>query len=358
MKRLFLPLLAVMLGSGCGWSQDMKTGKPLALARSFNTLPVVDPLTGNIGPVHDPAIARKPDGTYIVFSTDAVFMHDRQLLEMRCSADLKEWHGCGYVFDQMPDWIQTAFPQVRGLWAPDISFFHGMYHLYYAASTLGSQTSAIGVATNITLDAADPRYKWVDQGPVLTSSDQNTFNAIDPNVLVEPATDGKEPRVWLSYGSFWAGIFQQEIDPETGKLLPNAKQYHLAQQPDDRKGALEGASMLAHDGWFYLFASIGLCCEENIENDTYEEIVGRSHSVHGPFVAEDGRKLIKGGGGILLMGYENWLGTGGGTAWQSDDGKTALFTFHALNRSKGGAFELWVENMTWEDDWPVLRPLP
>ena len=117
--------------------------------------------------------------------------------------------------------------------------------------------------------------------------------------------------MWLSYGSFWNGIFQQELDPATGKLLPGATRYHLAQQPRDRQDAVEGAAMFAHDGWYYLFASVGLCCELPIERDTYQEIVGRSRSLHGPFVAEDGGKLLQGGGTILLTGDAHWIGPGG-----------------------------------------------
>ena len=78
----------------------------------------------------------------------------------------------------------------------------GKYHLYYALSTFGSRNSAIGLATNATLDPADPNYRWNDEGMVLRSfQEKDDWNAIDPNLVVE-----NENSVWLNWGSFWGGI--------------------------------------------------------------------------------------------------------------------------------------------------------
>ncbi len=69
----------------------------------------------------------------------------------------------------------TVVPDTKSCWAPDISYFNGLYYLYYACSTFGSNHSVIGLATNPTLDPAAPNYKWEDQGLVLksVSSDKN-----------------------------------------------------------------------------------------------------------------------------------------------------------------------------------------
>jgi arabinan endo-1,5-alpha-L-arabinosidase len=316
-------------------------------------------MLGDMAPVHDPSIMRRADGSYIVYTTDLPFLNSPHFIAQRCSADLVTWAPCGYVFDTMPAWVTAQFPDAVGIWAPDISFFGGSYHLYYSVSTLGSQHSALGVATNVTLDPADPRYKWVDGGEVLASSAGADFNAIDPNVLVDSgsASTHGQKHVWLSYGSFWGGIYQQELDPSTGQLLPGSTRYNLATQPASLNNAIEGAAMVAHNGWYYLFASIGICCSIPIEQDTYRQILGRSRSVHGPFLAQDGKDMLQGGGTVLLTSDENWLAPGGGSLWQSADGSQTLLTFHALQRSQNGALDLWVEQVTWQNDWPVLQPL-
>jgi hypothetical protein len=53
---------------------------------------------------------------------------------------------------------------------------------YYAGSTFGTNSSVIGLATNVTLDATSRSYQWIDQGLVVQSKSTDNFNAIDPAV--------------------------------------------------------------------------------------------------------------------------------------------------------------------------------
>ena len=95
------------------------------------------PLSGDYAVTHDPSIA-KEGSTYYVFATTS--WPDKGQLPIRCSSDLTDWKLCGHVFDQIPAWIHEASPRTRELWAPDISFFNGTYHLYYAYSLFGTMT--------------------------------------------------------------------------------------------------------------------------------------------------------------------------------------------------------------------------
>ncbi len=189
--------------------------------------------------MHDPSIIR--DGsTYYVFSTDAPNQSGH--IPIRCSTDKLSWTACGYVFSSLPSWIPTAVPDATGIRAPDISYFNGAYQLYYAVSSFGSQVSAIGLATNVTLDQTSPNYKWVVQGLILQSTTGDDFNAIDPNIFVDSSGS-----VWLQYGSFWSGIFQQQIDPSTGKIMAGSPIHHLAERAssvpnDPRRSILSGSS--------------------------------------------------------------------------------------------------------------------
>jgi arabinan endo-1,5-alpha-L-arabinosidase len=350
MSAIALALLLTL--ADCGHS---RTAPPMRLATGYQSLPAVDPLQGNMVPVHDPAIIRRPDGTWLVLSTDIPFLHPQHFLEQRCSQDLVNWHGCGYIFPSLPGWVKRQYPGADGLWAPDISYFGGRYHLYYAVSLLGSQRSAIGQAVSNTLGAED---HWQDTGPILQSGPGEPFNAIDPYISVEPATATKPEKVWLTYGSFWGGIYQEEVDPKTGGLIPGGRRYHLARQPSDRHGAIEGAALIVHNGFYYLFASVGACCEIPIERDTYQEIVGRSRSMHGPFIDQQGRDLLQGGGSIVLTSDRHWLAPGGASLWQSPDRQQTLISFHALDRSHNGALYLWIMQVTWPANtggWPVLQ---
>lgn len=116
-------------------------------------------LAGSADPVLDPSIIRQ-GSTYYEFSTDAAGFPSSGHLPIHCSQDKVSWSLCGSMFpDAMPQWVTNNLPGIVGLWAPDISYFNGLYHVCYCGSTLGSNRTAIGLATNTTLDANDPAYK-------------------------------------------------------------------------------------------------------------------------------------------------------------------------------------------------------
>ena len=340
----FGSILAALLAlTSCG----MKRYQSLTLLEA--TPLVTNSLAGNTSPVHDPSIIRQ-NGTYYLFSSDPVHPIPGQYLPIRCSPDAIAWKPCGQVFTAIPAWITSAIPGIATLWAPDISYFNGVYHLYYAASTPGSQVSFIGLETNTTLDPTKPNYKWIDHGSVLASHPGDDFNAIDPNILVDTQ------HIWLTYGSYWTGIKQREIDPSTGQLLAsNPTRYDLAVRPGTPDDAIEGASLLQHGGYYYLFLSVDHCCENTTAQDNYKQIVGRSTSPNGPFLDATGADLTDGGGSILLEGNAAWIAPGGGTAYIDTASGTSMLVFHSLDMSNSAAPSLWVKSITWQNNWPYLN---
>lgn len=340
-----LVLLSVLLFlTGCAGP----AGAPVLSVLQANAM-LAPALLGTVTPVHDPSLIRQ-DHTYYVFSSDPAHPPPSHRLRIRCSGDKVHWSFCGQVFTALPAWIAAAVPGVNALWAPDISYFNGLYHVYYAASTAGSQTSVIALATNTTLNDTDPDYHWQDRGPVLISHPGEDFNAIDPNILVD--TDG---RVWLTYGSYWTGIKQREIDPASGKLFKEqTTRYDLAARPATPDHAIEGASLVHHGEFYYLFFSIDHCCEAKSEDDNYKEMVGRSNSPNGPFVDPAGHTLRNGGGSILLQSTNRWRAPGGGTAYVDAATGESLLTFHALDMDNAATSTLWVESISWASGWPLL----
>ncbi len=338
-------LLLILALTGCGPTRDSATFSLLEA-----TPLLVNTLSGSIAPVHDPSIFLQKE-IYYLFSSDPAVPESGKYLAIRCSSDKLTWKACGQVFTNIPAWVSAAVPGVRTLWAPDISFFCGIYHLYYSGSTSGSQTSVIGMATNTTLDAADPAYQWVDRGQVLTSQVGDDFNAIDPNILVD-----SDQRVWLTYGSYWSGIKQREIDPLTGTLLRlSPVRYDLATRPNTSEDAVEGSSLVHFGDFYYLFLSVDHCCLADTSQDNYKQIVGRSRSPNGPFLDANGSSLMDGGGSILLQGNPAWLAPGGGTAYIDSASGESLLVFHALHMAKGATPTLWVKSITWQDGWPSLN---
>ncbi|MGA3350556.1 MAG: family 43 glycosylhydrolase, partial [Candidatus Sulfotelmatobacter sp.] len=118
--------------------------------------PRVIGVTGDVEGTHDPSIA-KDGGSWYLFGTATEPKRDGEL-PVRCSQDLHRWSRCGYVLAGIPEWIQKESPETKELWAPDISYFDGQYHLYYAFSAFGKNTSGIALLTNKTLDPKDPQF--------------------------------------------------------------------------------------------------------------------------------------------------------------------------------------------------------
>lgn len=312
--------------------------------------PAMLSLEGDVDGVHDPVVIKHGD-TYYLFSTGG--RPGQGVIPIRTSNDLRRWSLAGYVFEKLPDWAVQEIPKARGAWAPDISYFNGKYHLYYSVSTFGSRNSAIGLATNRTLDPKSPDYKWVDEGMVLRSwEDRDDWNAIDPNLVIE-----SRDRIWLCWGSFWGGIKMRRIDPATGKLLETEPtMYSLASRPREKpiNGSVEAPFIIRRDDYWYLFVSFDFCCRG--AKSTYHIVVGRSQSVTGPYLDKAGKPMTEGGGSVVLEATTpNWRGPGHNAVLREPEAE--YLVFHAYHGETGRP-RLHISTIVWEDGWPRVAPLP
>ena len=296
---------------------------------------------GFIQRTHDPVIAREDD-TYYVFSTGS-------RLPFICSRDKVNWEFCGRVFEKNPAWVREVNPNLVDLWAPDISYFNDQWHLYYAASNFGSQNSAIGLATNVTLDPNSPDYNWVDHGIVLRSQPGDKWNAIDANLVID---ENGEP--WLAWGSFWQGLWMRKIDRATGLFDENdTNDYHLADRSTgpDNTAAIEAPFIVRRADKWYLFASFDQCCQ-GIDS-TYNVRVGRSDSLTGPYVDRAGVPMTEGGGTLILSAYGQWMGPGHNGMLIEDD--VYWMVYHAYDAKQIGIPKLRIESLSWDaEGWPSL----
>jgi arabinan endo-1,5-alpha-L-arabinosidase len=297
-------------------------------------------LTGQLG-VHDPSTIIKDGSRYYIYYTG-------NGVSSKYSNNLVSWQNGPRVFNPAPAWTTQEVPTNTGhLWAPDI-FKHGNeYRLYYSISSFGSQDSAIGLATNTTLNPSNPNYQWVDQGLVIDSEVGAAFNAIDPAIFHDDTTN----RMWMTFGSFWSGIFISELNPATGKPFSSAA-INIARNPVNPPNAIEAPFLHEHDGYYYLFVNWGNCCQG--VNSTYEIRVGRSTSPTGPFVTRNPRgATMLGGGGELFLGTEgNFIGPGHMSIFNEND--TDYFGYHYYSAANNGASRYNIEELAWTmDGWPI-----
>lgn len=283
--------------------------------------------------VHDPTMIRTSGG-YLLYSTHGY-------LEARTSTDRVHFTRAGSAFTSPPSWWRTYSPD-NDPWAPDISYQGGRYLLYYAVSSFGSNHSAIGLATSSTGRPGT----WTDQGVVHSSSTSSDYNAIDPDLLVDASG-----RWWLSFGSHWTGIRMIRLDPATGKQHPTDRtRYHLATRPDSPH-AVEAPDIVRHGGYYYLFASYDRCCAGT--DSTYKIKVGRSASPTGPYVDRNGRRMLDGGGTLLLETHGRHIGPGGQSVMRDSDGD--VLVYHYYDGADGGTPKLGVNLIGWDSaGWPYL----
>ncbi|ACZ43101.1 Arabinan endo-1,5-alpha-L-arabinosidase [Thermobaculum terrenum ATCC BAA-798] len=290
--------------------------------------------------VHDPSFI-EADGKLYVFSTGYEPVNDGTIMIRRSTGQIGMWELIGTVFDQIPQWIRDEVGDIPNLWAPDISFWRGKYHLYYAGSTFGTNHSVIGLATNVTLDPSSPDYEWVDEGLVFRSTPSDNYNAIDPELAID--ADG---HAWLAFGSFWDGIKMIQLDPDTGKPLAGGNIHSLASRGG---GPIEAPAITYHDGYYYLFVSFDFCCRG--VDSTYKIMVGRSQQITGPYVDKEGKHLLEGGGSLLLDSHGRFVGPGGEDVYAG--GGEYLLVHHYYDAHEHGAPKLQIRKLSWDGHgWP------
>lgn len=310
-----------------------------------STVPVGTILPTSQVPAHDPVMI-KEGPTFYLFCTGMG-------ISVWSSNDLRNWKKESPVFARPPQWAVDTIAGFRGhIWAPDISFHNGQYYLYYSVSAFGKNTSAIGVATNKTLNPASPDFKWTDQGRVIQSYPGKTpWNAIDPNLIV---TSGNQP--FLVFGSFWDGIKLVKLKADLlqpDEPLDGVTTIASRRKTDTGKGAnpIEAPFIIQRGDYYYLFASIDYCCQGS--NSTYKIIVGRSTSVNGPYLDKEGVELLRGGGTVFLQGNKDWYGVGH-NGFCAANGENYL-VYHGYDAADNGRSKLLIQKLRWEaDNWPLI----
>jgi arabinan endo-1,5-alpha-L-arabinosidase len=286
---------------------------------------------------HDPSTIVQCGEEFWVFATGSG-------VSSAHSKDLIHWQPGprGGIISAAP-WVQELVPDNRrnDFWAPDVIKVGDKYLLYYSASTFGRNVSAIGLATNPTLDPSDPAYHWSDQGMVVRSQRSDNFNAIDPAV-----TRDAEGGLWLAFGSFWNGVKLIQLDPNSGKrIAADSQVYSLA-----RNRQIEAPYVYYHDHFYYLFVNWGTCCRG--VNSTYNIRIGRSAKITGPYLDKEGRDMADNGGSLLLESEGPYIGPGHAGVVQANGKEWISFHYEAAGGRRSG---LAIRPLTWDAaQWPVV----
>lgn len=292
------------------------------MAENTYTNPVVD------YSLPDPSVIKGDDGYYYLYATE-----DIRNLPIHRSKDLVNWELVGTAFT---DETRPDFEPKGGLWAPDINKIGDKYVLYYSMSVWGGEwTCGIGCAV-----ADTPAGKFKDCGMMFRSNGINVQNSIDPFYIED---GGKR---YLFWGSFH-GIYGIELSDDGLKVKEGAKPVQVAGD------AYEGTYIHKRDGYYYLFASIGRCCE-GIKS-TYTTVVGRSDKLFGPYLDKQGRSMSDNHHEVLIQKNESFVGTGHNSEIVTDKAGDDWMFYHAVKVSDPDGRVLMLDKIVWEDDWPSVK---
>ena len=226
---------------------------------------------------------------------------------------------------------------------------NGLYYLYYAVSSFGTQNSVIGLATSDDMEVGS----WTDHGSIGISSDSSkAYNAIDPNLLI--AQDGTYQ---MNFGSFWHDIYQAPMKSSLTAI--SGSSTNIAYMSTGTHN-IEGSFVMYRSGYYYLFFSKGQCCGYDTSKPAaggeYKVQVCRSTSYKSGFVDKNGVSCLSGGGTTVLESHGTIYGPGGQSVYQ-DHSLGWVLVYHYVDTTIGysdGDKRLGINKISWSSGWPTV----
>jgi arabinan endo-1,5-alpha-L-arabinosidase len=268
--------------------------------------------------IHDPSTVIYADGKYFAFGTG----------------------GGGIMSDDGWTWRSGAVRPGGGV-APDVIKIGDKYFVTYATGgggMSGGHASNVHTMWTKALDPKSPDFGFKDDTVVAKSDGVEDNDAIDPAFLYAKG------HLWLSYGTYFGNIRIVELDPKTGKRVAGNK-------PVDVSIDMEGTAMMYRDGWYYLLGTHGTCCDG--ANSTYNFRVGRSKSVLGPYIDNEGIPLMQGGGKFVAGASGRHYGVGHFGLLDLGDGVQKFTMHYEADMDRSGRSVLDIRPLLWKDGWPV-----
>lgn len=327
MKRYLTSLMAVLCMIG---ADAQKTYK--------------NPVYGSDFP--DPTVQRAKDGTFYAYATGC---------KCKKSTDLVNWTNVSGVISR-PTWNDSIHADGTkdnySLWAADVSYVDGKYVCFYASALWGN-----GSRTGIGVAVGDTPYKFTDKGKVFRSTEIGVANSIDPCYVEE---FDKKYLVWGSFHDICIAELTEDalgIKDFTPLNNPNSNPGKTRHKGVTKiaGGAFEGAMIYKRGQYYYLFCSVGSCC--NGENSTYRTVVGRSSKLTGPYTNKQGGQMVSDNYTTIIKGDDRWRGPGHNSEIITDDNGDDWLLYHSYDMNNGCNGRLMLlDKITWgSDGWPTVN---
>lgn len=298
----------------------------------------------------DPTVQRALDGTFYAYATGC---------KCKKSTDLITWSNVSGVISR-PTWNDSTYRSDNGelttdyysLWAADVNYVDGKYICYYASALWGN-----GSRTGIGVAKGDTPTKFNDVGKLFRSTEIGVKNSIDPCYVEE---FDKKYLVWGSFNDICMveltddALAVKNFSP-INNPQPNGSWTRHTGVTKIAGGAFEGAMIYKRGKYYYLFASVGSCC--NAENSTYKTVVGRATKLTGPYTNKQGGDMKSDNYTTIISGNDRWRGPGHNSEIITDDEGQDWLLYHSYDMNNGCNGRLMLlDKITWSrDGWPSIN---
>lgn len=287
----------------------------------------------------DPSVTRVGSDFYLVTSSFAWFPG----IPVFHSRDLVHWTQIGNAIDRSDQLDFARLGLSRGVFAPSIQASDGLFYILNTCVDCGG---------NFLTTARDPAGPWSD--PVWLP---DLEGGIDPSMFFDD--DG---RTWVVNNGppedkpLYEGhraIWIQQFDRKTNKTFgPRTVLVNGGVDLSKKPIWIEGPHIFKKDGWYYL------SCAEGGTAEGHSQVILRSRSVTGPYVAWNGNPILTQrdlpndrANPISSAGHAQLVTTPDGKWWA---------TFLAVRPYAGDFYttgrETFLLPVTWNDGWPTILP--
>ena len=303
---------------------------PLAGARAGT---ITNPILPGFHP--DPSILRVGEDYYTATSTfewsPGVLLHH--------SRDLVHWRPLGGVLDRNRLLDLTGHRDGAGVWAPDLSYAHGLFHLIF--TNVENYAEGFWDTPNYVTTAPTIHGPWSDPAAIHSMGfDPSLFHDEDGRSWVLTTLSD-----WRPDRHAFAGILLQELDTERMRLLGEPRVIFEGTSA----AVTEAPHLYRENGWCYL-----LTAEGGTQWD-HQVTVARSRRITGPYEVDPAGPMLSSREDPSLplqkAGHGSLVATPGGEWYLAHLASRPLTERGRCVRGR----ETALQRVEWADGWPRVE---
>jgi alpha-N-arabinofuranosidase len=302
----------------------------------FAQITFTNPILAGFYP--DPSIVKNGSDYYLVNSTFSYFPG----IPVFHSKDLKNWKQIGNVIDRPSQMNFMGDGVTRGLFAPAINYYKG---LYYVTCTL------IDHKGNFVATAKNPAGPWSDPVwlPEVLGIDPSLFFDTDKAYIIYNSDAPNNKPLYDGHRT----IRLYEFDPVNLKVKGDEVQLVNGGVDITKKPVwIEGPHLFKRNEWYYI------CAAEGGTSVNHSQVILRSKSATGPFIPYNQNPILT-QRDLDPNRPDPITSAGHAQLVEGPDGKTYA-VFLAVRPYEGNYYntgrETFIAPVKWKDEWPIINP--